>query len=67
MKVLDRITFSCTSCEKPVGVQGVVLTEAYTYIFVANCACGAQNHFKLASILNALSPTIVAEGSKQVN
>lgn len=67
MKVLDSLTFGCTSCGEPVAVQGVVLTDSFTYIFVANCACGAQNHFKLVSILNALSPTIVAEGSKQVN
>ena len=67
MKAVDQITFGCTSCGKRASIQAVVLTDAYTYIFVAVCECGAENHFKLNDILNSLSPRLVSEGSKQVN
>lgn len=67
MKILDSSAFGCTSCGERIDVQGVILTDSYTYIFVGVCECGAENHFKLNDILSSLCPKIVAEGSKKVN
>ena len=68
LKVMDCAKFCCRECETPVAITEVVLTEAFTYIFYAECpACEAVNQFALNSILNSLCPKIVADGSKLVN
>lgn len=67
MKVLDQAVFACFTCHKRGGTQMVVLTDAFTYVFVLVCECGAENHFKLNDILGSLAPKLEAEGSKRVN
>ena len=68
LKVVDSATFACSGCGEPIGISGVVLTEAFTYIFVAHCdKCDSENQYHLNAILSALVPKMVSEGSRLVN